>query len=145
MLDLALINLHTIPVDEQQLLAAVRCVCTSAQIDRGEISVTIVGEAQMHALNRQHLNHDYPTDVLSFVLEESAGYLEGEIIASSHYAASEAARYGWSPAEELLLYVVHGALHLVGHDDTTPAAAATMRAAERAILATFGLVPPGRE
>lgn len=143
--EISLNNLHTLPVDEPRLIEAVRRVLSAARIIAGEISITIVGDAQMHELNRRHLSHDYPTDVLSFVLEHEGQRLEGEIIASSDYAASEAARYAWEAGDELLLYVVHGALHLVGHDDTTPQAAAAMRGQERAILATFGLIPPGRE
>ena len=96
----------------------------------------------MHELNRQYLEHDYPTDVLSFVLEfdETSKSLDGEIIVSSDYAAREAARYGWTANDELLLYVIHGCLHLVGHDDTTPAAKRAMREAEVRLLAGFGLV-----
>ena len=44
-----------------------------------------------------------------------------------------APRFGWSAAEELLLYVIHGTLHLVGYDDATPAQRATMRRRETSI------------
>jgi probable rRNA maturation factor len=127
--------------DHARLRRAVRQVLTSAGINKAEISIAIVSDEQMHALNRQYLQHDYPTDVLSFVLEhdEAAGSLEGEIIVSAHYAAREAARYGWTAADELLLYAIHGALHLTGHDDTTPDAQQAMRAAETEHLAALGL------
>ena len=67
-------------------------------MNRAEISIAIVDDQRMHALNRQYLQHDYPTDVLSFVLEcdEAAKSLDGEIIASADYAAREAPRYGWA-------------------------------------------------
>jgi probable rRNA maturation factor len=54
-------------------------------------------------------------------------------------AAREAERYGWTTDDELLLYVIHGCLHLVGHDDRTPEDRAAMRAAETRHLAEFGL------
>lgn len=131
--------------DEDRLIQGVRRVLQLAGIRRGEISVAIVDDAEIHEINRSFLQHDYPTDVISFVLDHEGDALEGEIVASYQYAAAEAEQYQWPVENELLLYVVHGALHLVGHDDTTPDAADAMRAAERDILATFDLVPPGRE
>ena len=132
-------SLHV--VDHSRLKKAVREVLKEAGIRSGEISIAIVDDRRMHELNRQYLEHDYPTDVLSFVLErdESAGSLDGEIIVSADYAAREATRFGWTADDELLLYVIHGCLHLIGHDDQTPEGAATMRAAETKHLAAIGL------
>jgi probable rRNA maturation factor len=129
-------------VDEARLKRAVHEVLAKAGIHAGEVSIAVVTDPEMHALNRQYLDHDYPTDVLSFVLEydEERAYLEGQIIASIDYAAKEAERFGWSAEDELLLYVIHGALHLVGHDDHTPAGRAAMRKAEAEHLARFGLL-----
>jgi probable rRNA maturation factor len=128
-------------VDESRLQSAVHEVLAAAGIRAGEVSIAVVTNPEMHALNRQYLDHDYPTDVLSFVLEhdEEQATLEGQIIASLDYAAKEAERFGWSAEDELLLYVIHGALHLVGHDDHTPAGRAAMRQAEAEHLARFGL------
>jgi probable rRNA maturation factor len=116
-------------------------VLGEAGIEAGEISIAIVDDARMHELNRQYLAHDYPTDVLSFVLErdEEAKSLDGEIVVSADYAAREAPRYGWTASDELLLYVIHGALHLVGHDDQSPDSKAAMRAVETVVLARLGL------
>lgn len=145
MLDISCANLQPRPVDEARLIAGVRAVLDSANVTSCEVSLTVVDIARMHELNRRHLDHDYPTDVLSFLLGFDGQRLDGEIIVSADYAADEAAHYGWPAADELLLYVVHGALHLVGYDDTTPDAAARMRQQERVILDTFGLTPPGRD
>src|SRR5438552_8287917 len=119
-------------VDRVRLKKAVRLVLQDASIKSAEISIAIVTDARMHELNRQYLQHDYSTDVLSFVLDHDAGSksLDGEIIISSDYAAREAQRYGWSTDDELLLYVIHGCLHLVGHDDSTAEGKQTMREAE---------------
>jgi probable rRNA maturation factor len=131
----------SLPVDEPRIRIAVRGVLEDANIRQGEISIAVVDDPTIHALNRRWLEHDYPTDVLSFVLERRDDYLEGEIIVSADTARSSAGRLGWRAEDELLLYVVHGALHLVGCDDTTVGAAAEMRLRERAVLARFGLVP----
>jgi len=127
-------------VDEQRLVSAAREVVQSAGYRAGEISIAVVDDEQMHALNRRHLEHDYPTDVLSFVFEDD-GRLEGEIIVSADYASREAARFGWSTMDELLLYVIHGSLHLIGYDDQTPDAKALMREQEIKFLRHFGLEP----
>jgi probable rRNA maturation factor len=128
-------------VDAKRLKQAVRFVLADAGIERGEISIAIVDDARMHALNRQYLQHDYPTDVLSFVLEydEESKFIDGEIIASADYAAREAPRYGWTVDDELLLYFIHGCLHLVGHDDHSAEDQAAMRKLEANYLAQFGL------
>jgi probable rRNA maturation factor len=102
------------------------------------VSVAIVDDPTIHRLNRQFLEHDYPTDVLSFALAEPPR-VEGEIIASIDTARREAAEAGWAPEDELLLYAVHGALHLVGYRDKTSAEAAVMRTAERSVLARLGV------
>lgn len=128
-------------VDVARLKQAVRGIVTDAGYDSGEISIAVVDDEQMHLLNRKYLDHDYPTDVLSFVLDEEESRLEGEVIVSADYAAREAERYGWAGPDELLLYVIHGTLHLVGHDDLNIAAKREMRTAERQQLAKFGLTP----
>ncbi|MGD9647150.1 MAG: rRNA maturation RNase YbeY [Pirellulales bacterium] len=130
--------------DPRLLRRAVRMILADAGLRDGEISVAIVDDQRIHELNRTYLDHDYATDVLSFVLEPGgpdAGMI-GEIIASGDTAAREAEHYDWSTAEELLLYVVHGALHLAGHDDRTKVQAAAMRRAESEYLARLGVVRP---
>jgi probable rRNA maturation factor len=128
-------------IDSARLKKAARLILRDAGVTSAEVSIAIVCDQRMHELNRQYLQHDYPTDVLSFVLarDERAKSLDGEIIASSDYAAREALRYGWTTDDELLLYIIHGCLHLVGYDDTTAQANSAMRAAESRYLQHFGL------
>ena len=120
---------------------SVQHILEDASIETAEISIAIVSDEKMQQLNRRYLDHDYPTDVLSFLLDHDAEKksLEGQIIASSEYAEREAPQYGWTTGDELLLYVIHGCLHLVGHDDSTPEAAAAMRQAEVGYLERLGL------
>ena len=141
MLRIDISNEHAFPLDEVRLKKAVRAVLQDAGFESGEISIAVVADDEMHALNRKYLDHDYPTDVLSFVLEEDDGRLDGEIILSSDYAAREAELYGWTAADEILLYVIHGSLHLVGHDDLEPENKQKMREKERHYLGLFGLTP----
>jgi probable rRNA maturation factor len=127
------------PIDETRLRAAIATILADAAISRATISVAIVDDPTIHDLNARFLQHDEPTDVLSFVLERDAASLEGEVIVSAQTAATTARRLGWSAEDELLLYVIHGSLHLVGYDDLDPESRAEMRRRERYHLARFGL------
>lgn len=128
-----------LPVDAARLVSAVEAVLADAATVSATVSVAVVDDPTIHRLNRRYLDHDDATDVLSFVLEQSERRLEGEVIVSAERALAVASEYGWPPEDELLLYVIHGALHLVGYDDSTPGRRAVMRRHERACLARFGL------
>jgi probable rRNA maturation factor len=131
--------------DAERLRRAVRHAFRNANGRNVRIGVAIVDDATIHDLNRRHLNHDYPTDVLSYPLEESPTALEGEIVVSAETARRAAPEYGWSPEDELCLYVVHGALHLAGYRDKSAAEQDAMRRAEREVLASLGIEIPRRD
>jgi probable rRNA maturation factor len=128
-------------VDGESVRTAVHEILSAANVSAGEVSVAVVDDSTIHELNRRHLQHDYATDVLSFLLESRPGYLEGEVVVSADTAERSATQFGWPAADELVLYVVHGTLHLVGYDDQTPEDKAVMRAQEKRVLATLGLTP----
>jgi probable rRNA maturation factor len=131
--------------DSDLLQKAVRIVLDGELIEQGDVSVAIVDDATMHLLNLKYLQHDYATDVLSFLLSTTDEPLEGEIIVSADTAAREAVRYGWDKVDELLLYLIHGTLHLVGHEDASDADRQAMRAKERQYLAELGRHPSYEE
>ncbi len=129
-------------VFEVELLQeAVRIVLAGEAVTEGDVSVAIVDDATIHVLNRKYLEHDYATDVLSFLLSTPGEPLEGEVIVSADTAAREGVRFGWTDVDELLLYVVHGTLHLVGYDDRSDSERATMRAKESQYLRALGRQP----
>jgi probable rRNA maturation factor len=134
-----------LPLDEARLRDAVAAVLAEEGPPAATVSVAVVDDPTIHRLNRQYLQHDYPTDVLSFVLDASDDALDGEIIVSAETARAQAAKFGWGAEDELLLYAIHGALHLVGYDDLDPDEAARMRAAEVRYLRRVGLTPPAAE
>jgi probable rRNA maturation factor len=126
-------------MDSRRLRAGVKAALALGGIDDGIVNVAIVDDPTIHEMNVRHLEHDYPTDVLSFLIEQDGSRIEGDIAASIDTAAREAPKYGWLAEDELLLYVVHGALHLAGFDDLEPTKQKAMRAAEQQVLAEFGL------
>lgn len=128
-----------LPVETDRLRRAARAILEDHGPDVAELSIAIVDDSTIHVLNRQYLQHDYPTDVLSFVLGQQPGKLEGEVIVGADTAVAQSRQYAVSPANELLLYVIHGVLHLVGFDDKTPALSQQMRGAEQTYLKQFGV------
>ena len=134
-----------LPVDEGRLKSAVAAVLEEEAIGDALVSLAVVDDRTIADLNRRYLQHDYATDVLSFVLERSAARLEGEVIVSSETAVSQSRRWGWAAEDELLLYVIHGTLHLLGVGDATPQERERMRRRESECLANFGLKPHWEE
>ena len=128
-------------IDSDRLIDAARRVLHGQGVQQGTLSIAVVEDATIHELNRRYLQHDYPTDVLSFLLDASPGQVVGEVVVSADTAAERCGSYGWTVQDELLLYVVHGVLHLVGFDDGTAAQRAAMRARERFYLGELGLTP----
>lgn len=126
-------------IREERLKEVVAAVLSGEGVTSASISVAVLDDAAIRQLNRRYLDHDYATDVLSFVLEQGDEGLEGEVIVSAETAAREAPRFGWSADDELLLYVLHGTLHLVGYDDQREPDITRMRGKEQDYLARMGL------
>ena len=131
-----------LPVAAERMREAIVGVLDESSIASAEISLAIVDDATIHQLNRQYLDHDYATDVLSFVLEHEDDHLVGEIVASAETALVASTEYGWDAETELLLYVIHGTLHLVGYEDATEDDRAEMRRLETHHLARLGVTAP---
>ncbi|MCE2800219.1 MAG: rRNA maturation RNase YbeY [Planctomycetaceae bacterium] len=110
---------------------AVNLIASDYGWTEGEISIAIVDDPQIHQVNLQFLKHDYPTDVISFDTTESDHFLEGEIIASADTALRVASKNHWPASHELLLYIIHGMLHVIGLDDKSLAKSKQMRSEER--------------
>lgn len=81
----------------------------------GEVSITFVGEEEIRDLNRRFLGRDEPTDVIAFQLGE-AGELLGDVYICPPVARRRAAQAEVDAHEEMLRLVVHGILHVLGHD-----------------------------
>ncbi len=88
----------------------------------------------MYALNKKYLKHHYTTDILTFNLSDNKNKLVGEIIISTDEALKNAKIYKTLPRQEIILYVVHGILHLLGYDDHSPSDIKKMRAKEQELL-----------
>jgi len=120
-------------VDSQTAVPRAAAACKRAAervLEGRKVVVALVDDATIAELHERYLDVAEPTDVLSFP--------HGEIVVSGDTARREAKARGIPPLHELVLYVVHGALHLAGHDDKNPKSCKRMRAAERRILDELG-------
>jgi probable rRNA maturation factor len=99
-----------------------------------KLSLVYITDAEIAKLNERYLKHEGSTDVLSFPLNE----YEGEVIISGETAYEEAKARGIEPEGEIILYTVHGVLHLFGYDDKTPEGAEEMHRIEKEVVTQFG-------
>jgi probable rRNA maturation factor len=106
-----------------------------------EISIALVGDTKMAALHQKFMNVPGPTDVLTFELNHDVRgrVTSGEVVVCVSYAQREAKRRGADVNHELLLYALHGVLHLSGFDDRTAADHARIHKEEDRILRKIGI------
>lgn len=104
-------------------------VLRSSRVDKALVRVILVGSGYIRRVNKRYLRHDYVTDVISFQLE-SGRFLEGEIYVNLDRAKSQSKKYHVTYGSEVARLVVHGTLHLVGYDDSTPRKRLAMKKVE---------------
>mgnify|MGYP002390829975 CR=1 FL=1 len=140
-IEVELTNTQTVlPVDTRHVHDLVRQALAAEGVERASISILIVDDATIREINRNHLGHDWETDVITFPLSEpDEEPLAGELIISAEMARNSAEEVGEDPWAEMALYLVHGLLHLRGHDDQSESDALKMRRREDEILTRLGL------
>lgn len=114
-------------------------------VPEGDLTIALVDEARIQGLNRDFLGQDAPTDVLSFPADEpdpETGCLYlGDVVISVVRAAEQAMERGHTVEAEMQLLVVHGVLHLLGHDHARKAEKERMWAAQARVLERLGISP----
>src|SRR5262245_23736541 len=124
-----------VPLDWAKLREIGTTVLEGEGIKEAKVTLAFVDSPTIHRLNKQFLDHDEPTDVLSFPMSApSASVLEGDVVIGVQVAQAQAAERGHDVAAELALYAIHGLLHLAGHDDRDDADRQKMRQRERYYL-----------
>ncbi len=104
-------------VSVRDLAKKARLVLFAIGFSDGELSLVLTDDATIHALNRQWRGKDKPTDVLSFPQADfERTRVLGDVIISVETASRQAPRFGNDLSAELERLLVHGILHLVGHD-----------------------------
>ena len=124
---------------------AARAALDLSGVPDADLTVVLTGDSRIQTLNRDFLGRDAPTDVLAFPADEpdpetGRRYL-GDVIVSLPRAADQAAERGHAVEAEVQLLVVHGVLHLLGHDHAEAEEKARMWAAQSEVLERLGVSP----
>ncbi len=106
------------------------------------LSIVLVDNSRIKELNKQYFNSDEVTDVISFPLSNNKNSLSGEVIVSVETAVDTAGKRNISVEGEIVLYILHGILHLLGYDDGNEGDARVMHEEESKILKTLGYNVP---
>ncbi|RLS35618.1 MAG: rRNA maturation RNase YbeY [Planctomycetota bacterium] len=129
----------------------VRRALRAEGVGSAEISILLVDDQRIAAIHQEWMNDPTATDVITFDLSDPPAsrpdgerILRGDIVVSCQTAVRMAAEYGWTARQETAYYVLHGILHLTGHDDLEPVARRAMRRRERSLLASLGMPLPPR-
>ena len=123
---------------QQAMIASVEKALKAHKVKHARIDIILLTDRRIRTLNKQYLQHDYATDVLTFPLEDQPLY--GEIYVSLETARRQANEYSVGVVNELARLAVHGALHLLGYDDADPADRQAMHELEdRFIVSPKGL------
>lgn len=126
-------NILRIP--RKRILGLIQYIARTQKANIGEVDVAVVDDDEMTSLNRTYHHVAGTTDVLSFNLADPNEPICAQIIVCASEAVRQSRYFGHSPRQELLVYVTHGLLHLLGHDDATPAGAQEMSRTQDALLA----------
>lgn len=100
-----------------------------------EIAIHFISDRKMRALHGTYFNDPSPTDCISFpYAEDPANYFLGEVFVCPKTALRYAKTHGGDPERELILYLIHGVLHLLGYDDMNSKDKRIMRAKEKELM-----------
>jgi len=128
-----------VAIDTDGLEKLVKSICSRFTVEKATISIAVVNDADITRVNKEFLNRDYATDVISFNLSNETDQARTfELVVNADKAKRQGQLRGHSPQAELALYVVHGLLHNLGFDDAKPGQADKMHALEDEILQEFG-------
>lgn len=139
------IDLNQNLIPDEILEWAAKATLDLSGMPDADLTLLLTGDPEIQALNRDYLGHDTPTDVLSFPADEpdpetGRRYL-GDIIISVPRATEQASARGHALEAEVQLLIVHGVLHLLGHDHAEADEKARMWAAQAKALQTLGISP----
>jgi probable rRNA maturation factor len=103
------------PVRPERVEAAVRHVLLAEGVAEAEISVALLADGAIAAMNDQYLEHEGPTDVITFAMHEGDEPPLGDVYVGVEQAVRQAAEFGATAEEEVLRVAVHGVLHVLGY------------------------------
>jgi probable rRNA maturation factor len=132
---------RTRKINARRLKQIVGGLFAELKIVEGELGINLVGAKEMVKVNRDFLRHEGPTDVITFSYAKPGARsrkpelkLHGELFVCVDEAVSQAKNFKTSWQAEIVRYIVHGVLHLLGHDDLKPDARRKMKREENRLV-----------
>jgi len=135
---------HDRRVDTGRVRAVAEAVLAEAGLD-AEIGIHLVSAKRSAAVNGQFLQHEGPTDIITFDHGSTPERLFGELFICVAEAVRQAEEFGTTWEQELLRYVIHGLLHLRGYDDLEPAKRRVMKREENRLVRKWTGKQEGRK
>ena len=137
---------HDVEIDTAPTIADAEQLLGALSLTEAELSVVFCDDGFIQSLNRDFRGKDAPTDVLSFAQREGEDAdpddpVLGDVIISVQTAQRQAREWGYETTRELRVLLVHGLLHLLGHDHLEPDEASQMQSEERRLLILLGEDP----
>lgn len=136
-------------VDGRALVSTAKRLMTALGEESAALSLTLIGDDAMRELNRGYRGKDASTDVLSFPLETAVApgveHLLGDVVISVETARRQATAYDGTLQREIYRLLIHGLLHLLGHDHVIAAQRRVMEREERRLAAAIALPWPYEE
>ncbi len=129
-------NISLPPLQQEQVKNWIHSIAAYYGKRVGNIHYIFCNDERIFEVNRQFLQHDYYTDVITFDYSEG-GVLSGDIFISMDTVRSNAEQQKLPAEQELLRIIIHGVLHLTGQNDKTPEAHAQMTQKEEHALALY--------
>lgn len=135
-LDLINDSATPVPIDQSTAMACIRAVSESEGVSFAMVELVYVTEDEIIDVNKHHLGKEYVTDIISFHYHDAGATtdLEGSLVMCASRIQEQAKELGVDATHEFKRVLVHGLLHVVGHDDSTPELKAGMTTKEDDIL-----------
>ncbi|HEX3856714.1 MAG TPA: rRNA maturation RNase YbeY [Verrucomicrobiae bacterium] len=125
---------RTKKINSRLLKRIIAALFEDLKIEGAELGINVVGAKEMAQVNWNFLRHEGSTDVITFDHAEKRKQIYGELFVCADDAVRQAKEFqtGWQ--SEIVRYIVHGILHLLGHDDVNAKAKRKMKAEENRLL-----------
>jgi rRNA maturation RNase YbeY len=121
-------------IDKKFIHSIVKELKKELEFDISDIEINFVNSKEIMRINKEYLNQNYSTDIITFNYSESQKLLNGEIYISIEDAASNAKKYRVKIKEEIMRLIIHGFLHLLGYDDQSQKDKIVMKKLENQLL-----------
>ena len=141
--NLSVNNMKDIKVDKRLIHNLVKKLSEELKFKIAGIQINFVNSDEIMRINREYLNHNFSTDVITFDYSGSQTALDGEIYISVDVAASNAKRYRISLKKEIIRLIIHSFLHLLGFDDQSQKEKTVMKKLENKLFSKYSLLIKG--